>query len=82
MRRPQLQRSDSHRRLWGLVQERRRCTWSTRRVIAQDTDSPVFQAIRSGDRSRLIVTPEQAALTIEVVEAAVRSSAEGKTIAL
>ncbi|KAM0750822.1 NAD binding Rossmann fold oxidoreductase [Meredithblackwellia eburnea MCA 4105] len=42
----------------------------------------VAEAVRSGDRSRLIVTPEQAALTIEVIEAAIKSSEEGKTVSL
>ncbi|KAL8278605.1 hypothetical protein RQP46_008897 [Phenoliferia psychrophenolica] len=42
----------------------------------------VADAIRSGDRTRLEITPEQAALTIEVVEAAIRSSNEGKTVSL
>ncbi|ORY70655.1 NAD binding Rossmann fold oxidoreductase [Leucosporidium creatinivorum] len=42
----------------------------------------VADAIRSGDRNRLIVTPEQAALTIEIIEAATQSSREGRTIDL
>ncbi|KAK4705239.1 hypothetical protein P7C70_g970, partial [Phenoliferia sp. Uapishka_3] len=42
----------------------------------------VADAIRSKDRTKLIVTPEQAALTIEIVEAAIRSSREGRTITL
>ncbi|KAL7416462.1 NAD binding Rossmann fold oxidoreductase [Mrakia frigida] len=42
----------------------------------------VAEAIQSKDPSHLIVTPEQAALVIEVVEAAGLSSREGRRIAL
>ncbi|KDE07452.1 hypothetical protein MVLG_02317 [Microbotryum lychnidis-dioicae p1A1 Lamole] len=40
------------------------------------------EAIRSKDRSKLIVTPEAAALTIEIIEKATQSSKEGRTIQL
>lgn len=42
----------------------------------------VAEAISSGDRSRLIVTPEAAALTIEIIEAATVSSREGRRVDL
>ncbi|GAA5889652.1 hypothetical protein JCM6882_007093 [Rhodosporidiobolus microsporus] len=42
----------------------------------------VADAISSSDRSRLIVTPEQAALTIRIIELAGQSSREGRTINL
>ncbi|GAA6062060.1 hypothetical protein JCM10212_003558, partial [Sporobolomyces blumeae] len=42
----------------------------------------VADAISSNDRSRLIVTPEQAALTIKIIELATQSSKEGRTIDL
>ncbi|KAK4055839.1 hypothetical protein OIO90_003094 [Microbotryomycetes sp. JL221] len=40
----------------------------------------VAEAIQAGDRNKLIVTPEQAALVIEVIEAAIVSSKEGRTV--
>jgi len=42
----------------------------------------VFQSIRAKDPSLLVVTPEQAALTIQVVEAALESSQSGRKIDL
>ncbi|GAA5846589.1 hypothetical protein JCM3766R1_007123 [Sporobolomyces carnicolor] len=42
----------------------------------------VADAISSNDPTRLIVTPEQAALTIKVIELAIESSRQGKTISL
>ncbi|GAA5827447.1 hypothetical protein JCM11251_003817 [Rhodosporidiobolus azoricus] len=42
----------------------------------------VADAISSNDRSRLIVTPEQAALTIRIIELAEQSSKEGRRIDL
>lgn len=42
----------------------------------------VAEAITSGDRNRLIVTPEAAALTIAIIEAATLSSKEGRRVAL
>ncbi|SCV70334.1 BQ2448_1728 [Microbotryum intermedium] len=42
----------------------------------------VAEAIQSNDRSKLIVTPEAAALTIEIIEKATQSSKEGRTIEL
>ncbi|GAA6025531.1 hypothetical protein JCM11491_000528 [Sporobolomyces phaffii] len=42
----------------------------------------VAEAIESKDRTKLIVTPEQAALTIKIIELAIRSSEEGRTIAV
>ncbi|GAA5949103.1 hypothetical protein JCM3765_004012 [Sporobolomyces pararoseus] len=42
----------------------------------------VAEAIESNDRSKLIVTPEQAALTIKIIELAIQSSQEGRTISL
>ncbi|KAM0786540.1 hypothetical protein ACM66B_001997 [Microbotryomycetes sp. NB124-2] len=42
----------------------------------------VAEAIQSGDRNKLIVTPEQAALVIEIIEAATVSSREGRTVQL
>ncbi|GAA5926349.1 uncharacterized protein JCM15063_000251 [Sporobolomyces koalae] len=40
----------------------------------------VAEAIENGDRTKLIVKPEQAALTIKVIELAIQSSNEGRTI--
>ena len=82
------QRPDRQRRLRRLVQERRRCedlvSLESSRGLRLSTVTLFFfwQAIRSGDRSRLIITPEQAALTIEVVKAAIQSSKEGRSISL
>lgn len=42
----------------------------------------VAEAITSGDREKLIVKPEQAALTIRIIELAIQSSEEGRTIDL
>lgn len=42
----------------------------------------VAEAVRAGDPSLLQVTPEQAALTIQVIELAMQSSKEGRTIKL
>ncbi|GAA5905992.1 uncharacterized protein JCM6883_002516 [Sporobolomyces salmoneus] len=42
----------------------------------------VAEAIESGDREKLIVKPEQAALTIKLIELAIQSSKEGRTIEL
>ncbi|GAA6010096.1 hypothetical protein JCM10207_007557 [Rhodosporidiobolus poonsookiae] len=42
----------------------------------------VADALAAGDASRLIVTPEQAALTIRIIELAEQSSKEGRTIDL
>ncbi|KAK4049143.1 hypothetical protein OIV83_004339 [Microbotryomycetes sp. JL201] len=42
----------------------------------------VADAIQSGDRNKLIVTPEQAALVIEIIEAATVSSKEERTVQL
>ncbi|SCZ87497.1 BZ3500_MvSof-1268-A1-R1_Chr2-2g04963 [Microbotryum saponariae] len=50
--------------------------------LTKDSDTPSTQAIRSKDRSKLIVTPEAAALTIEIIEKATQSSKEGRTIQL
>ncbi|SGY14877.1 BQ5605_C013g07144 [Microbotryum silenes-dioicae] len=50
--------------------------------LTKEPDTPSTQAIRSKDRSKLIVTPEAAALTIEIIEKATQSSKEGRTIQL
>lgn len=50
--------------------------------LIHNTNLFCSQAIHSGDRSKLIVTPEAAALTIELIEAATRSAKEGRTIEL
>ncbi|GAA5986114.1 hypothetical protein JCM5350_004438 [Sporobolomyces pararoseus] len=42
----------------------------------------VAEAIEANDRTKLIVTPEQAALTIKIIELAIQSSEEGRTIKL
>lgn len=42
----------------------------------------VAEAIHKGDRSLVAVTPESAALTIEVLELAIQSAKEGRTITL
>ena len=42
----------------------------------------VAQAIHARDRSLVAVTPESAALTIEVLELAIQAAKEGRTINL
>lgn len=68
--------------LYTLADPSKPITVPTLKGAYKDWFINVADAVRSGDPSRLQVTPEQAALTIQVIEVAMQSSKEGRTIKL